>query len=50
MNNNDLIELILEHAIQQGRYNRIYFENLQKMTKEELESELDFLEEVAYYG
>lgn len=49
MNTNDLIELILEHAIQQGRYSRIYFENIQKMSKEELISELDYLEYVAEF-
>ena len=46
MNKNDLIELILDHMIQQGSYNGSTLETLQSMTQDELESELATLEEM----
>jgi hypothetical protein len=45
MNRNDLIELILDHAIQQGLYSDLYMESLQTKTYDELEGVLCLLEE-----
>lgn len=45
MNRNDLIELILDHAIQQGVYSEMYLTSLQSKTVDELEGILCLLEE-----
>lgn len=50
MNRNDLIELIIDHAIQLGRYSELYFREVSAMSDRELFTELQNLEDVAIYG
>lgn len=45
MNRNDLIELILDHAIQQGIYSELFMQSLQSMSIDQLEAKLCLLEE-----
>lgn len=47
MNRNDTIELILEHAINQGIYSDIYMKHLQAMNDAQLDQELARIEELA---
>ena len=47
MNRHDNIELILQHAIEQGDYSQLYLERLASMTNAEIEVELDRLEQIA---
>ena len=47
MNRHDAIELILDHAIQQGRYSANYMAQLTAMTDAELDAELSRLEDLA---
>jgi hypothetical protein len=47
MNRNDTIELILEHAIQQGMYSQIYMDRLSGMNDAELNLELERVEDLA---
>lgn len=47
MNRNDLIELILNHAIQRGEYSGIFMIRLQSATQEELEMILKEYEDSA---
>jgi len=47
MNRHDNIELILQHAIEQGDYSQLYLERLASMTDAEIEVELDRLEQIA---
>lgn len=49
-NRNDTIELILEHAIQQGSYSQYYMNRLSAMNDAELNIELDRIENIAVYG
>lgn len=49
-NRNDTIELILEHAIQQGSYSQLYMDRLSGMNDAELNAELERIEEIAVYG
>ena len=50
MNRHDTIELIVEHAIQQGRYSGLYMETVCAMSDTELDLELDRLEQLAIFG
>jgi predicted HTH domain antitoxin len=50
MNRHDTIELIVDHAIQQGRYSANYMAELSAMTDTELDLELDRLEQLAIFG
>jgi hypothetical protein len=50
MNRNDTIELILEHAIQQGSYSQNYMDRLSAMNDSQLNQELERIEEIAVYG
>lgn len=47
MNRNDKIELILDHAIAQGRYNAGYLDMLKGLTETQLDAELSQLEGLA---
>ena len=47
MNRNDLIELILEHAINQGMYSEFYMNRLSGMNDSELSLELERVEDIA---
>lgn len=49
-NRNDTIELILEHAIQQGSYSQNYMDRLSAMNDSELDLELERIENIAVYG
>ncbi len=49
-NRNDTIELILEHAIQQGSYSQFYMNRLSAMNDAELNMELERIENIAVYG
>jgi hypothetical protein len=49
-NRNDTIELILQHAIQQGSYSQFYMNRLSAMNDAELNMELERIEEIAVYG
>jgi len=44
MNRHDTIELIVNHAIEQGRYSGLYMETVCAMTDAELDRELERLE------
>ena len=46
-NRHDTIELILEHAIQQGVYSEMYMNRLSGMNDAELNLELERIEDVA---
>lgn len=50
MNRNDLLELILDHANNQGLWSEVYIANLMAMADIELAAELDRLETIAVYG
>lgn len=50
MNRHDMIELIVNHAIEQGRYSGLYMETVCAMTESELRDELNHLEDIAIYG
>jgi hypothetical protein len=50
MNRNDLLELIVAHANEQGIYSADYVYTLDSMSIVDLEAELDRLETIAVYG
>jgi hypothetical protein len=50
INRNDIVELVLEHAINQGCYSQIYMDRLASMNLDELIAELRRLEDIAAYG
>lgn len=50
MNRHDIIELIVNHAIELGRYSGLYMETVCAMSESELYDELRRLEDVAIYG
>lgn len=49
-NRNDTIELILQHAIEQGSYSQNYMDRLSAMNDSELNIELERIENIAVYG
>jgi hypothetical protein len=50
MNRNDILDLILDHAANQGLYSVDYITNLMAMDDIALAAELDSLETIAVYG
>ena len=50
MNRSDLLDLILDHADNQGLYSEDYIANLMAMDDTALSAELDRLETIAVYG
>jgi hypothetical protein len=50
LNRNEIVELILEHAANQGCDSEAYVASLNSMDIDELKTELARLEEIAVYG
>lgn len=50
MTRNDLLELILDHAMNQGLWSEVYIANLMAMSDLDLSVELGRLETIAVYG